>query len=45
MHADISDESINAAQERFHSDKMTGRGRLNPPFTADFYVADCTKVS
>ena len=41
---DISGESVSAAKDRYYSDKMVvGRDR-RPPFTADFYVADCTEV-
>ena len=40
---DISSESIAAAKDRYQSDKMTGKGR-RLPFSAEFYVADCTKV-
>lgn len=41
--SDISSESVAAARDRHRSDKMAGKGR-RPPFTADFYVADCTSV-
>lgn len=41
---DISSESINAAQERYRSRKMIDR-RGNLPYSADFYVTDCTAVS
>lgn len=42
--ADISGECVSAAKDRYHSDKMrVGRDRDRRPFTADFYVADCTE--
>jgi hypothetical protein len=44
LHADISSESIAAAKDRYHSDKMMAGASRRPPFDADFYVADCTKV-
>ena len=40
---DISGDSIEAAKERFVSPKMKG-GSSNPPFSAEFFTTDCTKV-
>ncbi len=44
IHLDISGDSIEAAKLRHNSHKLKGSTNNPPPFTAEFYTMDCTKV-
>ena len=42
--ADISESSVEACQCRYRSHRMSERGTGEPPFQAEFHVADCCEV-
>ena len=42
---DISASSVEACEGRYNSHRMIGRGARQPPFEAEFHVADCCAVS
>ena len=43
--ADISESSVEACRGRYGSQRMCLRGSRQPPFGAEFHVADCCSVS
>ena len=42
---DISESSVEACKGRYCSPRMAMRGSGDPPFGAEFHVADCCSVS